>query len=187
MEISGGDAAGFQRELDAHRQALSDFVETAGNLDPPTWNEARPNGGWSPAQIAEHLRLSYLTVRADLSDTGGFRVRTAWWQQRLFRFLYLAAILDKGRFPRGVPSTSEVRPGDGPYDRQALLGSLGEEGEAFLDKLRAATMDSGRGLTHPFLGKLGLLDGLRFMTRHVQHHHRQLGESSGAGPVSSVR
>jgi hypothetical protein len=172
-------------EVAAHREALDAFIATAEGLPAERWNARRPGDKWSPAQVAEHLRLSYATVHAELEGRGGFRVRTKWWQQRFFRFLYLPKILRRGSFPKGVPATREIRPGDGPFDRRELLDALRREGEHFL-----ATATSDRivnaSVTHPFMGKLGLVEGTRFLTQHLRHHHAQIVPPGDAPRASAA-
>jgi hypothetical protein len=169
-------------ELEAHREALHAFIATAQGLPAEGWNDARADEKWSAAQVGEHLRLTYVTVRAELAGGDGFRVRTRGWQQRLFRFLYLPRILRGGRFPKGVPATREIRPGPGPYDREELLEALRSEGEAFLRDASAAHGSAGAKVTHPFLGGMSVLDGVRFAAQHIRHHHAQIdGRPLAAG------
>src|SRR5262245_47810066 len=162
----------LQAGLAAHERALRDFIASAQKIQSSAWNLPMHAGKWSPAQVAEHLRLSYTTVRAELSGHGGFRVRTTWWRQRLLRVLYLSRILKSGRFPKGVPATREVRPAGGPFDRQQLLLALRQEGEQFVQEVRLAS--DRATISHPFLGKLALADGLRFLTQHIGHHQGQI-------------
>ena len=171
-------------EVEAHREALKAFVATADTVSDDAWNARRPGDKWSPAQIAEHLRLTYVTVQAELAGRGGFRVRTKWWQQRFFRVLYLPRILRRGSFPKGVPATREIRPGDGPFDRRELLDALQSEGERFLASATSERIVNAR-VTHPYLGKLGLVEGMRFMTQHLRHHHAQL-VPAGDAPLASA-
>lgn len=165
-------------ELGAHREALHAFIETARGLPAETWNVARAGDKWSPAQVGEHLRLTYVTVRSELAGGDGFRVRTRGWQQRLFRFLYLPRILRGGRFPKGVPATREIRPGAGPFDRDELLEALRSEGEAFLQDASSAQGSGSGKVTHPFLGGMSILDGIRFTAQHIRHHHAQIDGGS---------
>jgi len=160
-------------EVAAHREALQAFVATAEGLTADAWNARRPGDKWSPAQVAEHLRLTYAIVLAELAGRGGFRIRTKWWQQRFFRFLYLPRILERGSFPKGVPATREIRPGDGPFDRSTLLAALQREGEELLQTIDGGDV-ANPSVTHPFLGKLGPVDGMRFLTQHLRHHHAQI-------------
>jgi hypothetical protein len=174
-------------ELEAHREALHAFIATAQGLPAESWNVARAGDKWSPAQVSEHLRLTYSTVRAELAGGDGFRVRTRGWQQRLFRFLYLPRILRGGRFPKGVPATREIRPGAGPFDRDGLLEALRNEGEAFLQDASSAHGSGGGKVTHPFLGGMSILDGIRFTAQHIRHHHAQIDGGPRAAGSERVR
>ena len=168
----GAVSARLERELADQREALLAFVATAEGLAAEAWNAA-PGDKWSPAQIAEHLRLTYVAVRAELDVQGGLRVRTKWWQQRLFRLLFLPRILKQGRFPKGVPAMREIRPAGGPFDRVQVLAALQREGEGLIAAVRTST--GNERVTHPYLGPLGVDDGVRFLTQHLRHHHAQVG------------
>jgi len=174
----------FADEIGTHREALGAFIARAEALAADAWNARRPGDRWSPAQIAEHLRLSYAIVHSEFEGRGGFRVRTKWWQQRFFRVLYLPRILRRGSFPKGVPATREIRPGDGPFDRRELLDALRSEGERFLASATSDRIVNAR-VTHPYLGKLGLVEGMRFMTQHLRHHHAQI-VPAGDAPLASA-
>jgi hypothetical protein len=169
----GAISARLERELADHREALLAFVATAEGLSSEAWGAARAADKWSPAQITEHLRLTYVAVRAELAGQGGMRVRTKWWQQRLFRFIFLPRILKQGRFPKGVRAMREIRPAGGPFDRAEVLVGLQREGEGFIAAVRTST--GKERVTHPYLGPLGVDEGVRFLTQHLRHHHAQVG------------
>lgn len=79
-----------------------------------------------------------------------------------------------------MPSIREIRPASGPFERQELLAAFRDEGERFLAAVGSVGTDTS-GITHPFFGRLTLAEGLRFMTRHVRHHHAQIvGADRGA-------
>ena len=160
--------------IDDHRRALAAFIATAEGLPTAAWNASPSADKWSPAQVSEHLRLSYTTVLAELAGEGGFRIRTKWWQRRLFRLLHLPKILRSGQFPKAVPATREIRPAGGPFDRDQLLPSLRREGEKLNQVVTSGSLPSNAGITHPFLGRLDLVDGVRFLAQHIRHHHAQI-------------
>lgn len=166
------DDARLNSEVQAHREALNAFVADATKVPLDLWNTPRSGEKWSPAQIAEHLRLSYVAVSSELAGKGGLRLRTKRWQQWILRPLYLAPILRRGRFPKTVPTIREIKPGSGPFDREELLSAFREEGESFLRTVAEAP-PIGR-ITHPFLGHLNLPDGVRFLAQHIRHHHVQI-------------
>jgi hypothetical protein len=166
--------------LREHRQALVDFIAAARGVGDEAWNAPRAAGKWSPAQVAEHLRLTYVMLRAELAGKGGFRVRSKWWQRPLFRLLFASRILRTGRFPQGAPAVREVRPGDGPFDRHELLERLQGEGERFLADMGSPSV---RALSHPFFGKMPLDKSLRLATRHLRHHEVQVATPAAAVDV----
>lgn len=166
--------ADLDAELSSHREALEAFISTIESLDHAVLNSRPATGKWSPAQVTEHLRLTYVILLAELEGEGGFRVRTKWWQQRLLRLRYLRQILHRGQFPKGVPATREIRPEDGPFERAEVVAKLRAEAERFLRVVPVAAQRAGVCVTHPFLGKVGVLPGLRFTTQHICHHHRQV-------------
>lgn len=48
--------------LAAHGRALAAFAARARAVPPDDWNRSPAPGKWSPGQVAEHLRLTYLVV-----------------------------------------------------------------------------------------------------------------------------
>ena len=177
MEPASRKAILLDAELAAHMEAVQDFIASAEQVQESGWNLPRESDKWSPAQVAEHLRLTYVTVNAELSAQGGFRVRTPWWQQRLFKILYLPKILKAGRLPTGVQETREVRPSGGPYERAPLLDALCQEAYRFRDAV--ASSSPRTSITHPYLGKLTLRKGTRFLAQHIRHHQKQLPGAIG--------
>jgi hypothetical protein len=172
MEPASRNAALLDAELAAHMVAVQDFIASAEQVQESGWNLPRQSDKWSPAQVAEHLRLTYTAVNDELSAQGGLRVRTAWWQQWLLKMWYLPRILNAARFPAGVQATREVRPSGGPHEKAPLLDALRQEAHRFKDAV--ASSSTGASITHPYLGKLTLLKGTRFLAQHIRHHQKQL-------------
>lgn len=164
--------ARLNSEVQAHREALNAFVLDAEKVPPDLWNAPRPGDKWSPAQITEHLRLSYVAASGELAGKGGLRMRTRRWQQWFLRPLYLTPILRKGRFPKTVPTIREIKPESSPFDREELLAAFREEGESFLRAVVEAPSTSR--ISHPFLGYLNRPDAVRFLAQHIRHHHAQI-------------
>lgn len=170
-------------EVEAHRRVLEGFLAVAERIDAEAWNVPAAEGKWSPAQVVDHLRVTYVVVRQELAGGQGARVRTPWWRRLVLRRLFLPRILESGRFPKGVPAVREIRPGPGPFDRRDLLAALRREGEGFLADAEAAATRAG--ITHPFLGRLGVGEGVRFTAQHLRHHQAQLpGAARASGPAA---
>src|SRR6187402_106329 len=109
-----------------HHRAVREFVAAARAVEPSQWEQPLGEGKWTPAQVAEHVRLSYEIFSAQLSGGQGLRVRTSWWMRPLLRWRFLGGILQQGVLPAGARAPREVRPGDGPFDKDAVLVALEE-------------------------------------------------------------
>jgi hypothetical protein len=181
------DASRWRLAEDAHRAAVAAFIDAAKQVPDGRWNEPLADGKWSPAQIAEHLRLSYATLRSELEGEGGFRVRVGPAKRLLLRFTVLRRMLRRRVFPQGAPATREIRPGGGPFEREATLAGLAGEAGSFGERLAARRDERGTHVTHPFFGALDPLQGLELCALHVHHHRAQLPVAPAAGEPAAAK
>ncbi len=163
-----------------HEQAVAAFLAAARVVPADDWNRPLGPGKWSPAEIAEHLRLTYARVNAELAGGKGLRIRSSFWLRQLLRLLYLPRILRTGRFPRGVMAPGEVRPGAGPFEQPATLAGLEANAKEVGEKLAARAAPRGSVLTHHLFGGLNVVQAWRLLTVHTEHHRRQLVAESEA-------
>lgn len=159
-----------------HQRAVADFLTRARTVPAAGWERAKDAEGWSPAQIAEHLRLAYEVVGEGVANGGGLRVRSAWWIRPLLRWRFLGAILERGRFPR-TKAPREIRPGSGPFPRDALLGALEAAAAATEARIVDRWTDPDCRVTHHVFGAMAPPEGLRLLTVHTEHHAGQLARS----------
>ena len=92
-----------------HRRAVADCSSAIRSLEPGQWREPARPGGWTRAEIAEHLAIAYGPPLSELSGGPGFAVRLPWWKWRLLRWKVLPSIR-RGGFPKGAPAPREIRP-----------------------------------------------------------------------------
>ncbi|HEX2190762.1 MAG TPA: DinB family protein, partial [Longimicrobiaceae bacterium] len=129
------------------------FTAAAEGLDEAAWTRPRAPGQWSPAQVAEHLALSYEALLRELGGGPGLRPRVAGLRQRLLRWVLLPHVLFHRTLPVRVRAPRELRPADTPPDRAAVLSRMraaAERLERGLDAGRA----TGARVTHPYFGPL---------------------------------
>lgn len=168
---SGPDLASLRA---AHHAAVDDFLTAARQLAAEEWSRPVAEGKWSPAEIAEHLRLTYETVGGELGGAPGIRPRGTWWSRMLLRFSILPGILRTGRIPGNARAPREIRPIGGPFDQRTTLDALEAAAAVFEERLGARPDASGAVLTHHVFGRLGVADAWRFAAVHTEHHRRQL-------------
>ena len=168
-----------------HASSVDTFVGAAEATPTSSWEVAPAEGKWSPAQVAEHVRLTYQAAGRELSGEAGLRIRTSWWLRLILRLRILPAILKNGRIGAGALAPHELRPGPGPFARDATLANLRQSASTVEAGLLARVADGNPGLTHHVFGRLPPAQALRFLTVHNLHHARQLTDraESASGSV----
>ncbi len=167
-------AADLAAGLTAHRTSLAAFAAAAKAVPDSRWNQAPAPDKWSPGQVAEHLRMTYVVVGGELEGKTGLTPRTPWWIRPLLRFRFLRRILKDGAVPAGAKAPRELRPGPGSFDRDRTLAALAEGAEAFEASLSRRWNDPAAAVTHHVFGRLSAAEMLRFAAVHLDHHARQL-------------
>ena len=157
----------------SNRQAVTDFLTTAGALAPSTWGRPRAPGKWSPGQATEHLVLTYELGRSILHGTfhGSAAPRVV---RALIRVLFLKRILRRGRFGRPTKTLEPLEPAASPASPDVLAARLQAAATAFEEDMESAARSGQATLDHPFFGKVHLDDYVRFQVIHTHHHRTQL-------------
>ena len=155
-----------------HREAIDAVLRTLETVDPALWNQPSGPGKWSPAEVAQHLFLSYGPPTAELEGGQGFVVRVAWWKRPLLRWKVLPVIL-AGGFPRGAPAPRECRPRDAAPDSGEAIRRLREASTVFERRLCEAAGRERVRLTHAYFGKLTAPQILKLLASHAGHHRKQ--------------
>jgi hypothetical protein len=160
--------------IELHRDAIRTYLARAGSLPDSAWITPRAPGKWSPAELTQHLILTYEALVAELSGGPGIRVRVKGWRLLTLRLFVMPRFLKHGIVPPGVRAPKETAPAAGDPDRGAGLARLQEASRTFEDLARGGEGRRGSTVTHPFFGRLSLAQGVRFAEVHVRHHTGQL-------------
>jgi uncharacterized damage-inducible protein DinB len=163
----------LEREALRHRQAIASCAATIRAVPAAAWTRERAAGKWTPAQIAEHLRIAYEPLLAEVGGGAGMALRLPWWQRRLVRWRYLGLIL-RGGFPKSAPAPREIRPTGHSASPEEAANRLSENAAQFLDRLGDAALRGPVQLTHPYFGGLSALQILQLLTSHARHHQSQM-------------
>jgi hypothetical protein len=157
-----------------HRDAIEGVVRALEALDSSLWAIPRNPGKWAPAEIAEHLRLAYEPLLAELDGGSGYVLRVRGWKRLLARWRYLPVILERGVFPPGVRAPREARPAGHAASPAAAAARLAESASRFERRLFEAQESGPVRLTHAYFGKLAAPQILRLLAGPARHHREQL-------------
>jgi hypothetical protein len=172
----------FEDTVADHREAMASAVGAVRAVDSRLWDAPRAPGKWSPAEIAEHLSLSYAPLLAELDGGAGYALRLTGWKLRLARWRYLPVILERGVFPPGGRAPREARPAGHSASPEAAAARLAESASHFERRLTEAQASGPVRLTHAYFGKLAAPQILRLLAVHARHHRRQLPGGSNLVP-----
>ncbi len=163
--------------LERLRRELDDATRGANGLA----LSQGPSGKWTPAQILEHLYLTYKQTNRGLRACmdQGSPLATSTTLKDLFATTLVVGL---GYIPNGRKSPARAEPRGLPADE--VHGMVNAE----LDKM-AATLDDcerrfgvrAKIMDHPFLGPLTAQQWRRFHWVHGRHHARQIRERIGKG------
>jgi hypothetical protein len=159
-----------------HQHAVVEFLAAARAVSADAWERTPDATHWSPAQIAQHVRMTYEVVSAQFAGGPGLRVRTPWWLRVVLRWKFLKGLLESGIFPRGARAPREISPGDGPFDREAVLNALQHAATDVEHKFVHGWRHARSPMTHHVFGVMRPPEAARLITVHTAHHAKQLRE-----------
>jgi hypothetical protein len=156
-----------------NRGAVEDFIARAREVDVSGWTVPRAEGAWSPAQIVEHLALTYEFNRAMVmgnSNVTGFPR----FLRPLVRRLVVDSTLKAGRFTRKGRSPAIFRPSATPAPQADLIARLRAAMASFEAGIRSSHPEGRRTINHPYFGAVPMINYLELQAIHTRHHRAQL-------------
>jgi Protein of unknown function (DUF1569) len=158
--------------------AVAEFIAAARVMSPQQWITPREPGKWTPAQIAEHLAITYEYGRtlAEGKATGGI----PFFLKPIARRMILDSTLKAGRFTRKGRTPKMFEPSATPPAASVVLSRLENALAGFERAVQSGLPESRQTLDHPFFGKIATTDYMRLQAIHARHHHAQLAASAHA-------
>lgn len=151
--------------LQEFESATSRFLQLLVGFNQQTINEAPASGGWTAAQVGEHIFKSDTMLLQWLhraNKPAGRPIDAAVPDIR-------AQFLD---FSTKLQSPAEIMPTDGTHDKEALLGALKATREQIRQVITGS--DLSAACTNTLLGEPTRLEMINFINVHTLRHTNQL-------------
>jgi hypothetical protein len=165
-------ATSLDKGIRRNREAPSRFLSLADRLSPAEWNQPVAPGKWSPAQIAEHLALTYEISSQALQGTSSLPALPAPVRPFL-RWMVLLSI-KKGQFPPRGRATKGMIPSATAIDREKVLPRLTMAVDTYTAECTAAEKAGREAFVHPAFGRIRVVDYLLFNDLHTRHRTSQI-------------
>lgn len=153
-----------------NRAQVEHFVATV-LAERGAWTTPVRPGKWSPAEVCEHIVLSYRkTVALVRGDAAGYPEGPRLLRPLLRRVL-MNRVIKRGAFMGRAKTFEALTPGDvtaRPNDGVERLREAVAECETALRALGQTPVE------HPMFGAVPAADYLRFLAAHTRHHRSQL-------------
>lgn len=173
-DLDPGSNGGAMESIVENRKVVEEFVSAARRVAEGAWSTGPAPGRWSPAQVAEHIAISY-EMGGSIFDGDWAGPRVPGFLRPLVRGIFLRPVLRRGAFPRKAKAPKPFQPTASPAPRALLLDRLSASATAF-ERGAASFAASGRSvIDHPIFGRLPLADYVRLQVIHTRHHLPQLG------------
>ncbi|HKP45470.1 MAG TPA: DinB family protein [Pyrinomonadaceae bacterium] len=144
---------------------------TVAELDNDWFQRQPPDGGWSVAEIIQHLNLVEDRVTKDLKKSFAAPGARVGMLRRFIPTSIVASRIVRVQAPKGVNPTNAP-------EKQAVIENF-NDARARLKSLCAEkdTRDFRQvTFTHPFLGKIDGVAAVSFLGYHEKRHYKQIHE-----------
>ncbi len=157
----------IQEYVSAWQIVRKELLDVLGTVAPENFQKTAVSG-WNPSEIAEHLYLTQFNVARVIPVilAGKFGLT-----REEIPALDYSKSYDQIARPRGVKNPDTVSP-TGKMAKDEALESLQKAMDKLIKNTTGKSPDDlrSRGLDHPLLGKLSLLDWLWVMILHEGSH-----------------
>jgi hypothetical protein len=165
----------WRAAVDEQEVALAAYVDAAERIPEPAWTRPYAPGKWTPAEITEHLAMTYRVFIGEVTGGPAMKLKLTPFRRRVLKLLMLPHMLFHRTFPRGARAPRELRPDAAALPGKAqALADLRALGERFADEAERARGGGRDRVTHPYFGAIDLTRGMRLCAVHLEHHTRQI-------------
>jgi hypothetical protein len=151
--------------LQSLEDITSEFLEIVSSFDELEINTKPNHGGWTPAQIAEHVTRSNNNITNEMSKEGKTCEREPDLGVERIKSIFL-------NFEKKLNSPEFILPTKETYTRGAVIQNLKTSIDRLMDV--ANKEDTFQIIHHEIFGEVTRLETLYFVVYHTQRHIHQL-------------
>lgn len=151
---------------------FSELDKAIKRFDENTFNQRPAKGGWTPAQVAQHLALAGTGIDNVLLGETRATEGTPDKQVASIKEVFL-------NFDLKMTSPDFIEPADEVYDQKALLAQLKNVGDTLVTLVKDLDLSpTCLAFEVPVWGYMTRLEIIYFVIYHTQRHTRQLQQIS---------
>ena len=165
----------IETAIAGNRKEVVELAAAARAIPADRWMKPRAEGAWSPAQIVEHLAITFEFNRKVVAGTArALPALIRPFAQPLLRRMVITKTLEAGRFTRKGRTPSFLKPSDAPPAVDVVLARLQAAVDGLEADLRSRHPEARHTVAHPAFGSIPTHDWMRVQAIHVRHHRLQL-------------
>lgn len=156
-----------------NRKALDEFVAAARAVPAARWQTPRADGAWSPAQIVEHLAVTFEFNRKVVAGTAPPLPLLLRAIRPLLRRMVITNTVKAGRFTRKGRTPAFLKPSASPPDIETVVARLNAAVTGLEGDLRSRHPEARHTVAHPAFGSIATHEWIRVQAIHLRHHRDQ--------------
>ncbi len=153
------------------RAALEELI-TAAEAAESRWTTPREPGKWSPAQVTEHVAITFEQAASMMSGEAHGFPSVPFFVKPIARTFVLNRTIKSGTFP-SAKTFKAFDPPAGPESPAAARARLMAAHDRYIAACTACDERDGL-IESSVFGRVPSEDYMRFMTLHTLHHRKQI-------------
>jgi hypothetical protein len=150
----------WAKTIQRHRTAIAGYLQTASRIDEQVWRLPVKAEKWTPAQITEHLILTYQITLKQIRGGQGIKPHYNFLLRPILRLVVLPGIFRERQLPGGAKAPQEIMPEDSKMPRETALKQLKDLSVEFETEILSRRSDEKLRLTHHVFGQIKPLKGV---------------------------
>jgi hypothetical protein len=166
--------------LAENAEACRRFADAVTRVPAGAWSTPVGPGKWTPAQIAEHVAITFEIAERALKGESGIP-GVPRLVRPLVRAIFLRRTLKTKTFPRNAKAPKVFHPSTSPPAAPHVIERLNRAEAGVKAAVEALRRSGASTIEHPAFGRIAVEEYLELNAIHTRHH---MGQLPSAGAVA---